>query len=524
MIKKKNSKQTTTLAKPGIFVALFTLISRILGFIRDMLFAKYFGASATMEAFLVAFRVPNFIRRLFVEGAITQALTPSFVHLQDKPKRQNLILRQLISYIGGFTLLLSVLGMIFSSLWVLLFAPGFYDDPMRLNLAKNLLAIMFPYIFLMSLTAVFAALLNSLQRFNLPALTPVILNVCMISFICFSSKFSIPIYAVAMSVLIAGILQCCFHIYALWRLGFHLTPVIKWPIKTVKRILKRILPAIFGASIIQISLLIETVFASFLTTGSLSWLYYPDRLNQFPLGIFGLTLSTIILPSLSKYKRQATHFNHTLNWAIKWVFLLSVPATFAMCVLSSAILITLFHYGAFSLFDVMQSQRALIAFSIGLSAFVLIKVFISALYAYGITKPVVKIGALCLLFNIISNLILVYFLKAYSLGYLALAISTTLTAILNAAGLYLLLHRKYHFHVNKQLVTFILRILLASIVMAVILYVCKGDISDWLKLSFFKRISWLAGLVILGLISYGALLWLLRVKQQDMALHKNDTI
>ncbi|WHN65164.1 murein biosynthesis integral membrane protein MurJ [Cysteiniphilum sp. QT6929] len=513
----KQKKQKKSLFKSTFLLSNITLISRILGFIRDMLFAKYFGATATMEAFLVAFRVPNFMRRLFVEGSLTQVLVPS-LSKQSSHKRLNYLFSTLLNIIALTSLLVSLIGIIFASIWVMVFAPGFYHDQTQFVLAKELLQIMFPYVFFISISALFSALLNRYEHFNIPALMPCILNVCMIGFILSASHFKAPIYAVAWSVFIAGFIQSVILFIYVRRLSVKLTLSLRKPSYHLKRILKSLLPGILGASVVQISLLLDTIFASFLAVGSLSWLYYPDRLNQFPLGVFGIAIATAILPKLSNIKTSAHDFSQIVNWGMKLSLIITIPAAFAMSVLSAPILITLFQYGKFSAFDVIQSQRALICFAIGLIAFVLIKVFISALYAKGHTKEALKIGVICIICNILSNILLILILKTHHLGYLALSISTTVTAAINALLLYIALKRITHVHLDLATFTLIVRAIIAASIMFLVLYYLKQDIGYWLALSFKTRVLHLSMIIGVGIFSYFACLFLVGVRLKHIKL------
>ncbi len=506
------------LFKSTLILGFITFLSRILGFARDMLFAKYFGTTSAMEAFIVAFRVPNFMRRLFIEGSISQVLVPS-LSKQSTHQRLNYLFRQLITLIGGISLIVAFLGFIFASIWISIFAPGFYNEPSKFALSKSLLQVMFPYVFFISLSALFSALLNRFERFFLPAFMPIVLNLCMILFILYASYFNSPIYAIAWSVLIAGILQTLLFIPAILYLKISLIPLIRKPSYCIKRILKRLLPGIIGASVVQISLLLDTIFASFLKTGSLSWLYYPDRLNQFPLGILGIALAIAILPKLSNRSITHVQFKQIVNWGIKLSLVITIPAACGMCVLSYPILTTLFQYGKFTAFDVIQSQRAFISFGIGLITFVLIKVLISALYAKHHTKVALKIGVFCILFNVISNIILISILNTHELGYLALAISTTLTAVINAALLFYALYRYSHFQLEPAFFALIIKVLLASLIMSAVLYLVKGESSLWLHADFMQRVTRLVWLIILGIACYFMSIFLLGIRVRDFKNH-----
>ena len=504
--------------KSTVVVSFLSLVSRMLGFMRDMLLARFFGSSIVMETFLVAFRLPDFMRRLLTEGSITQALVPSFVKYQASPKKLQYLLRQSISYIGVATLLISILGVVASTLWVAVLAPGFYQDPTRFYLSSNLLKIMSPYIFFMSLTAILSSVLNSFERFSIPAITPIILNISMIVFIFASPCFALPIYAVACGVTLGGLLQVLMLMPFIWQLHLRMMPLIRPPTKAIKKLCQNLIPAIIGASIVQISLVLDTVFASFLTAGSISWLYYSDRLNQFPLGVFGIGLSTIILPYLTQSRFDQKIFNTALNWGLKLTCLISIPAALGMCILAKPILMTLFYYGAFSLFDIEQSTRALVAFSLGLISFIVIKVLISALYAHHDTKSALRIGLFCLLGNIVANIVLVSLFKAHPLAYLTLAISTTITACLNAMLLFWALKQKYGFFLEKKFYFNLLRIVAASCLMCVVLYYYQGKADDWVSLGLSSRVLWLTKLIAIGSGSYFIALYMLGLRKKDLSL------
>ena len=466
-----------------------------------------------MEAFIVAFRVPNFIRKIFAEGAITQASVPLLKQHQHNKHHLQIIIRQLSTYIAAFGIILSLAGIIFSGIWIILFAPGFYNDPSQFMLTRNLLVIMLPYVFFMLLAAFFHAILNAFERFYSAAFIPCILNIAMIVALVISQKHHHSIYIVAWGVLLAGVIQCVIQIPLLWRLKLSLTPIFKRPITVVKKALFNLTPAILGASVVQISILLDTIFASFLVTGSLPWLYYADRLTQFPLGIFGVALATVILPKITQHKgRTSITLNAVLNWGLKLTFLLSIPAAIAMALLAFPLIISLFQYDAFSRLDATHSSYALIIFSLALIPFILIKVLISAIYAQNHTRKAVRIAITCLLVNIVSNTLLVALFYQSQLGYLSLAISTAITAILNSGLLFYVLKKEFHFKINNQLWQLIGKIIIASTIMAILLYIAQGSSSNWFNYSFHQRLSYLCCLICLGIATYFSTLFMLGVR------------
>ncbi|MFZ9035607.1 MAG: murein biosynthesis integral membrane protein MurJ [Francisellaceae bacterium] len=498
-------------------IAFFTLISRLLGFLRDILLASSFGATSYMDAFLVAFKIPNFIRRLFSEGAFSQVLVPILreSHHPETNDQAKHFIRQFFSFLTLALFLLSLIAFIASGIIIMMIAPGFLSNSTQFSLTQSLFKLMLPFVFFMTLTAFLGSILNSYYRFAIPAMTPIILNVIMIVFILLSSHFNTPIYAVAWGVLLAGILQFLLQIPFVYRLGFSLIPDWHFTPK-VRQSLAKLIPALLAASSVQISMLIETIFASFLPTGSLSWLYYPDRLNQLPLGIFGIALSVAILPYLSRYKNEPTPFNQLINTAMRLSLMLSLPAAVALCLLSMPLMMTLFHFGQFSLFDVRQSQYALIAFALGLPAFILIKIVISALYSKNLIRLALHITLICLAFNIISNFVLIAVLSPFSLGYLGLAISTTLSAWLNAIILLKIMAHRYQLKLLKTNFHFIIRLGGASGVMAILLFHLSGDINFWNQLTHLNRFFHLFMLILTGAGSYFLMLWLFGVRRKDI--------
>ena len=509
-----------TLFKSTAIVGFLTFISRIAGFIRDMIFARVFGATIAMEAFLVAFKIPNFMRRLFAEGSFTQAFVPILSDYKTKHSHNELVIfiRSVIGSLGTFLIILTAIGMIFSSIVVLIFAPGFAHEPEKLILTSDMLKITFPYIFSIALTALAGSVMNCFSRFSIPAITPVLLNITLISFALNSHHFQVPIYSIAWGVFIAGFIQLLFQIPFLLKLKVSIRPKFGLSHPGVQRLLKLMIPALFGASVAQISLLLDTVFASFLPTGSISWLYYSDRLNQFPLGIFGVALSTVILPHLSVHfaSKNNRAYNNSLEWAIKMVFVFATPAAVALIILSGPLITTLFNYGKFSQYDVLQSQKTLIAFSIGLFSFILIKILVSAFYAQHNMKTPVKIAVFSLVCNMLLNLILIIILIPYKEGHVGLAIATSISAIINASLLFYSLKKQKIYIPNKGWLIFIIKILTANITLAVVLFFLKGNIEIWFNSTFIHRLLHILFLTFFGIVIYFIFLAILGFRKKHL--------
>lgn len=386
------------------------MISRLLGFMRDVVFANIFGAGAATDAFFVAFKIPNFLRRLFAEGAFSQAFVP--VLTEYRTQRDQAAVRLLIAnttgVLGAILLLLTVVAILGADYLIMLFAPGFIDDQPKFELATDMLQITFPYLFFISLTALAGGILNSYDKFAAPAITPVWLNLILIAgAVGFTAQFEPPIMALAWGVLIAGITQLLFQIPFLLKLGLLPRPRWGWHDSGVRRILRLMIPAIFGSSVAQINLLLDTIIASFLVTGSVSWLYYSDRLVEFPLGIFGIAMATVILPSLSKKHAEADaeSFSKMLDWALRWVLLIGTPAAVGLILLAGPMLTTLFNYGEFQVSDVEMSALSLMAYGIGLLGFMLVKVLAPGFYARQDTKTPVRYGIYSMVANMAMNIL-----------------------------------------------------------------------------------------------------------------------
>lgn len=368
-----------SLFKSSAVVGSMTMLSRVFGFIRDMVTAHIFGAGVAFDAFSVAFRIPNFMRRLFAEGSFSQAFVPVLSEYQKQKTHEEV--KQFINAMAGtlgFVLLsITILGVVFAPLIVHLFAPGFDKSGPRFELAVTMLRITFPYLMLISLTAFSGAILNTYSRFWVAAFTPVFLNIVMISAaIWLSPRMAVPIVGLAWGVFIAGVVQLVFQWPFLKNMRLHPRPKIDFKDNGVRKVLKLMVPALFGVSVSQLNLLLDTLFASFLMVGSVSWLYYSDRLMEFPLGVFGVTISTVILPSLSRHSATQSHedFSHTIDWALRCVLLVGIPSAIAFAVMSGPLISTLFQHGHFDGRAVMMTRKSLTMFAIGIAPFMLIKI------------------------------------------------------------------------------------------------------------------------------------------------------
>lgn len=511
-----------SLTKSSSVVAIMTLVSRVLGFVRDQVLAIVFGAGAVTDVFLVAFKIPNFLRRLFAEGAFAQAFVPVFTEYKETKSPE--ALRELAAHVVGtlalILLIISTLGVMLSPFLVMLFAPGFIDDQARFDLATHMLRITFPYLFFVSLLAYAGSIQNTFGRFAVPSFTPVLLNLCMIaSALWLSPMFEQPIVALAWGVFAAGVLQLALQLPFLQKLGLLPKPRWGWKHSGVRRILKLMAPAILGSSVAQINLLLDTVIASFLAVGSLSWLYYSDRLMEFPLGLLGVTLGTVILPRLSKEhaQRSGEQFRRTIDWALRLCALFGFPAAIGLIVLAAPMLSTLFEYGKFTASDTTMASYSLIAYSIGLPAFILIKIFAPAFFARQDTKTPVRIGIIALISNMAYNLILVLPMVwfGFTAPHTALAIATSMSAIQQAWMLYKQLGKQDIYRVSPELIAFCKRMILAWLIMGVVIWALSRG--DWHTLDAASRVLKLLFIIGAGAVSYVAALLLVGIRPKDLA-------
>jgi len=502
------------LFKSTAVVAAMTFLSRILGLTRDIIFATFFGADGGTDAFFVAFKIPNFLRRLFAEGAFSQAFVPVFSEYKEKRSFDELkdLINHVAGSLGGFLLILSIIGSLAAPLLVYLFAPGFANDASlqgatRFELTSDMLAITFPYIFFIALTAFAGGILNIYSKFAVPAFTPVLLNLSLISAAVWGADlFEQPVMALAWGVALAGFLQLLFQTPFLAQLKLLPKPRFKRAHEGVKKIQKLMLPAIIGSSVAQINLLLDTIIASFLVTGSVSWLYYSDRLVEFPLGVFGIALATVILPSLSKQhaNESVDEFRQTLDWALKLVTLIALPAALGLFLLSSPLLATLFGYGEFSLHDTQMSSLSLMAYALGLPAFIYIKVLAPGFYARQDTQTPMRIGVKAMIANMFLNLLFVIplVMMEFEGPHTGLALATTGSAYMNAFMLYRGLKLQGIYRHQAGWGKLLVQALTANVLMAGFIIYYTPPVQIWLNWPLFERVPYLLGFVAIAAIVY----------------------
>jgi len=498
----KMNKKGASLLRSGVLVSICTLLSRVLGLVRDAALAFVLGASGSADAFYIAFKIPNFFRRLFAEGAFAQAFVP--VLSDYKVNHGHQAVRELVAAVSGslglVLLLVSALFMAFSPWVVYLFAPGFADNTEQLALASDLLTITFPYLMFISLTALAGGVLNSHDEYAIPAITPIFLNMSLIvATVFFANDALQKETAIAWGVFVAGALQLAFQLPFLARLNLLPMPSLGFSHPGVKRIFKLMIPALFGVSVGQINLLLDTVLASFLQTGSITWLYLSDRLYELPLGIFAIAISTVILPSLSRSfaGEEGDRFKLTLDWGLRTVLLIAVPSSLALYLLAEPLIATIFYRGELTVHDVSMAAMSLQAYSVGLVFMMLIKVLAPAYYSRQDTRTPVKVGVIAMVANMVFNLILVG-----PFGHVGLAMATTLSAALNAFLLWRGLRARSLHSFNLVWFKSGVAILLGVSCLAALLIWQNSTGVDWTKLPDLERVWRIAVLVFAGVVVY----------------------
>jgi putative peptidoglycan lipid II flippase len=492
-----------------------TLLSRILGFVRDAVIARAFGAGLATDAFFVAFKLPNLLRRIFAEGAFSQAFVP--VLAEYRSRQGEAATRELVDHVATFLalalLLVTIAGVVAAPVIVYVTAPGFSAQPDKLGVTVGLLRVTFPYILFISLSSLAGAVLNTWSRFSVPAFTPTLLNVAFIVFSLFLAPcFDPPVMALAWAVFLGGVMQLAFQLPFLARIGMLPRWRPSWRDEGVRRILRLMGPAIFGVSISQISLLINGVFASFLRTGSVSWLYYADRLMEFPAGVLGAALGTILLPSLSRSHASGApeEYSRLLDWGLRLTLLLAAPAALALAMLAVPLIATLFKHGAFGVEDVEMTRRALVAYSIGLVGMILVKVLAPGFYARQNIRTPVRIGIVTLVVTQLMNLAFVW-----PLGHAGLALAIGLGACMNAGLLYFNLRRHAIYRPQPGWPLFVLRLMAAALAMGAVLWLTAGEASFWLDASAMARVVRLTSVVASGAATYFAALFVLGIRPRD---------
>jgi putative peptidoglycan lipid II flippase len=496
-----------------------TLVSRILAFTRDVLIASIFGAGIANDAYVLATRLPNLLRRMFAEGAFSQAFVPIFGEYNQRRGHEEtkLLVDHVTTMLALILFVVTLIGIFAAPAIIYLTAPGFIKDPTKFNLTVQMLRITSPYIFFISLVAVAAAILNTYNKFWVPAFAPILLNTCLIGgALWLTPHFEQPIIGLAWAWFIAGFVQLAFQVPFLKKIGMMPTIRMNWHDPGMWRVIKQMGPALFGVSISQISLILNTIIASFFVAGSVSWLYYADRLMEFPSGLLGAALGTILLPSLSKCfaSNNMVEYSKLLDWGLRLTIMLALPSALALGMISVPLLSTFFQRGAFTGSDVVMTSYALIGYSVGLIGILLVKILAPAFYAKQDIKTPVKIGIATLIATQALNGLFVYGLAWHHAG---LALSIGLGACLNSAILYYFLRKRGIYHPEPAWAKFSIKIALALLALAITLWLGMGTEQSWLTSSGWLRIGRLTMLVVEGVVVYFAVLALLGFRPRDFS-------
>ena len=526
--KEPKANDSGLLRSSGV-VSFFTMMSRVMGLARDVIFARVIGADAFADVFFVAFKIPNFFRRLFAEGAFAQAFVPILGEYREKGSQA--AVKALVDRVAGtlgITLLgLTLLIVVASPVMAAIFAPKwFFDDPQKFTATADMLRITFPYLLFISMTGLAGGILNSYDRFAVPAVTPLLLNITLIAAALIAAPlFDEPAFALAWGVLAAGIVQFIFQLPFLQRIHMLPAPVIDWQHPGVRKILKLMGPAIFGVSVSQINLLLDTMLATFLPTGSVSWLYYSDRLAELPLGVFAVAIATVILPNLSRHHASASTeaYSETLDWALKMILVIAVPAAAALTLLAEPILVTLFYYGdVMTMRDMTMATLSLRAYAVGLIAFMLIKVLAPGFFARQDMRTPVRIGIIAMATNMVLNLLFVVPLHFYwQIGHVGLAAATSVSAFLNALLLFIFLRKEGIYKPSSQWKKFMLS-LISSVTLMLLVLIYLGhwlgalDHTLWQQMAWWQRSGNIVALCAAGFLVYAGALFVTGFRVGDL--------
>ncbi|MDR2872582.1 MAG: murein biosynthesis integral membrane protein MurJ [Xanthomonadaceae bacterium] len=516
-----------------------TMVSRVLGLVRDQAINYSFGANAMTDAFWVAFRIPNFLRRLFAEGSFSTAFVPVLTEVKETRSWADLkeLVARVSGTLGGVLLVVTALGVIFAPQVASVFSPGAMRDPVKFGVTIDLLRLTFPFLLFVSLTALSGGVLNSFHRFALPALTPVILNLCMIAgALWLAPRLHVPIMAMGWAVLVAGVLQLLFQLPALRGLNLLMLPRWGWQHPGVRKVMKLMVPTLFGSSVAQINLLFDTVIASFLIAGSQTWLSQADRFLELPLGVFGVALGTVILPALSRHHVKTDHagFSKALDWGLRTTMLITIPATLGLMLLAEPLVATLFQHGRFTVFDTRMASLAVFGLSFGLPAFALVKVLLPAFYSRQDTRTPVRAGVASLVANMVLNVVFLAVLYMawvpeeihrqgvfYALAHvprlhLALGLASALAGYLNLWLLWRWLHRAGVYERQPGWARYLGRVTGACAAMTAALLAGLHWSPDFTQVGVVSRVGHLVALVVGSILVYAVALWGLGMRLRDL--------
>ncbi|MDC3386243.1 murein biosynthesis integral membrane protein MurJ [Gammaproteobacteria bacterium] len=521
-IKKKFLRNT-------LIVSSFTMISRIFGYIRDAaIFIFISNSSGALDAFFVAFRIPNFFRRIFGEGALSTAYVPVLSDYKNNAKGNDAkeFINSSITYLCLILLIISIVGVAITPILIYLIAPGFvYAESGQYELSYSLLRITFPFMFFICLTAVLSSILNCYEKFSMPAFTPVIVNITLIlSILFFSDNFDEPVYALAWGLIFGGFIQVVFLLYPLIKMG--LFPKISFNKKHpgIKKIKELMLPMILGSSVTQINLIFDTIIASFLITGSIGWLYMSDRFIELPLALFGISIATVLLPKLSEYynKSDCRSYNATFNWGLKIGIIISLPTSIGLILLAEPILITLLQYREFSVHDVNMTAIGMIAFAIGLPGMIGAKILITNFYSRKNTKYPVRAAVIAVICNFLLNIIFVIYLikSEFDGAHAGLALATSISAYINFFLLFKTALKTKIIEIDLSIKKIFIKSMIASIIMATFILYFDLNLNTWINLNLVGRLSNLFFIITSSIILYLVLLVMFGIFPKKLVINK----
>ena len=513
-----------SLLRSSLLTGSMTMVSRVLGLVRDIVLANVLGAGGAMDAFAVAQKIPNFFRRLFAEGAFSQAFIPVLSEYREKGSQAAVkeLVDKVAGCLGSMLLLFTLLGVVGATGFAYIFGYGYADEPEKFSLLVELVRITFPYLMLISLTGFAGAILNSYDRFAIPAVTPVFLNIFMIAAaLLVADFFSSPAYALAWSIVVAGVFSLLFQLPFLKQIHLLPSPKLEWSHPGVKRSLVLMAPALFGVSVSQLNLLLDSVIATMLGDGAVSWLFYSDRLVELPLGVFGVAIATVIMPGLSRLSanQSGEKFSQMLDWAIRFVVLIALPATLALIILAEPILYTLFYHGEMKISDIQMSSYSLKAYALGLFAFMLIKVLVPGYFSRQDMKTPVRTGIIAIFANIIMKPMAVVPLAMLGMGHVGLAFTTAMAAYVNAYLLYRGLRRAEVYQPGNHWRMLWLRYGVANLAMVAVLLGFLFSWGAWSEWGAIERILRLAAVCLVGLGVYLVALFAAGVRLRDFKAH-----
>lgn len=514
-----------SLLRSSLLTGSMTMSSRVLGLVRDIVLASVLGAGGAMDVFVIAQKIPNFFRRLFSEGAFSQAFIPVLSEYREKGTQAAVkeLVDKVAGCLGSILLLMTVIGVVGAAGFAYVFGNGYADEPEKFSLLTDLVRITFPYLMLISLTGFAGAILNSYDRFAIPAITPVFLNVFMIGgALLLTDYFPSPAHALAWSITAAGIFSLLFQLPFLRQIHLLPSPKLDWSHPGVKRILVLMAPALFGVSVSQLNLLLDSIIATRLGDGPASWLFYSDRLVELPLGVFGVAIATVIMPGLSRLSaaQSGEKFSQMLDWAIRFVVLIALPATLALIILAEPILYTLFYHGKMKLSDILMSSYSLKAYALGLFAFMLIKVLVPGYFARQDMKSPVRIGIIAIVANILMKpLVVIPLVMLWGLGHVGLAFTTAMAAYVNAYLLYRGLRRAQIYNPASNWPQLWLRYGAANLALVAVLLGFLFFWNVWAEWGVMERILRLAIVCAAGLAAYLIGLFAVGVRLRDFKAH-----